>query len=241
MRAHVTAPLGQDGAVRFALFLSMLWLTACPLVEPAPVPPPKETGCLRVHPLAIDFGEVATFTNGFATARVNNESDQTQTLRALPLSPPFVVTPTDQFVVVRSGESATFQVRFEPGDSLLHLDELEVSSPRCSVKVPVQGLGEGVLEVTPLLLDFGMLDLRQSKTLEVQFLNTRRVPDSLVFSPLPGDTFTLSAPTLVVPAVGSASLLVTARPTGPFLYEAALQIESVLGDLTARAPKVRQQ
>jgi hypothetical protein len=203
---------------------------------PAPAPLPGE--CLNAFPTQLDFGEIDSFTQAFAKVRIANVSKVPQSLTVAPLEAPFSLRSEEVFRL-EPGASTLVDVEFAPMDSLLHFGELAVRArdPACSASVPLRGLGSGLLSISPGFLDFGVVALGETKTIELQFSNTRRISLPLEglqihASPDGGSgPFTFDAGSgLVLAPLSVTTLRVTAAPVTGELFA---------GTLTALTPFAR--
>ncbi len=212
-------------AVRWPL-LTVVLLTACPPSSGLPSRPDASGevpdgghACLRAFPESVDFGEIDRFTNAFTRVRVTNLSGQTVQVQTTPLEPPFSLRSISADAL-DAGASFFVEVQFQPADSLLHFGRLRASGldGGCTLEVPLRGLGGGSLEVHPSVLDFGALEPGDSKTLEVNLINSRRVSVVLEGLGISGDdagvsAFRFNGPSrLELPPVSTTPLRVTATP-----------------------------
>ncbi|MDP1829997.1 MAG: hypothetical protein Q8L48_42435 [Archangium sp.] len=204
---------------------------------PPPPPPVKDAGsvfvepCLRVFPEDLDFGEVENSLGAVRQVQVTNTSTFLRTLRAVRPPRGFVLSPPidDLGLQIAAGASHRFEVQFFPTDALLHLGSLELNAGLdCAARLPLSGLGSGEVLTVPASLDFGFVPPGTTKTLELQLVNTRRVPvqvrnlrlDSSMIQAFGG-----SLPSqLDLPALSTTSLMVTASPVTD---------ETFFGDLLA--------
>lgn len=202
------------------LLIVAIFASAC--VPPAEPAPQSDGGCFSFEPEALDFGEVRTGTFSVQKVRVQNHTGEILLLRTEFVVDAFRPSP-DGNPFVDPGGFGYFDVRFSPPDGRLHLAELEIGgSDRCRQRLPVRGLGSGRLEVDPTRLEFGGVDLFDSKELEVKVTNTRRstvildnlrIVDDQTIRPGFTPPFNIVGPTrLELAPLASATILVAATP-----------------------------
>lgn len=209
-------------ALRFILALVAAGCSA------GPTGPPGERPCLAAGP-PVDFGEVDSFSASFPAPQprfenvwlTNNTSAQL-VLTTL-ITPPFFTAHPLAAEIIQPGQTQSHAIGFLPRGAQLHLGEYELKDPGgCSAKVALRGLGRGSLEVAPRILDFGFVPVGERKTIELLFTNSRRVPmavEELVFSSTnPNAPVTFEPERLIVPASGSASVLLSAAASGATFF-----------------------
>lgn len=199
-------------------FILAFGLAGC---SAGPAGPPDAGPCLIVDPPLLDFGEVDSFSAAFpapapkfANVRLTNNTSAQLVLSTL-ITPPFFSAHPLSAELIQPGKTESHAIGFLPRGAQLHFGEYELKDPGgCSANVSLRGLGRGSLEVSPRILDFGFVPVGERKTIELLFANSRRVPmaiEELRFSSSSGNApVTFEPARLVVPASGSASVLLSA-------------------------------
>jgi hypothetical protein len=167
----------QRETVRVVLLVS--WL--CFACSEPPSAPPLIESC-HVTPSALDFGEVEANTRVSRTIRVVNHTGVDRELAVVPVVAPFSSDSLPGRFRLFAGATRDLTLSFAPSDGRLHLDELQLvdlGAGDCTLKVPLRGLGSGLLALQTPELDFGFLRPGSMKSLALVVSNSSRAPITL--------------------------------------------------------------
>jgi outer membrane protein assembly factor BamB len=130
---------------------------------------------LMVAPPAVDFGSAASGTQLSVTVTFSNIGSASLTLGAPTLpSPPFAATGVPSAgTTLQPGASATVTLTFSPPEPGSYRDHLVVSSTGGDVDLPLvaAATAPGRLDIAPLALDFGDVEVGSQKTLSFTVTN----------------------------------------------------------------------